>query len=133
MNSTTPSRGVSFGLDASSGVPFYRQIIQQIEHAILARKLEPGDRLPTIRALAVDLKINPNTIARAYGELEIRGVVVTQVGSGTYISNSPIDTSHAELMSKIEERVGHFVRDMTALGLDRERMAALVRDFKEDR
>jgi GntR family transcriptional regulator len=132
MNSTIPSRGVSFGLDASSGVPFYRQIIQQIEHAILARKLEPGDRLPTIRALAVDLKINPNTIARAYGELEIRGVVVTQVGSGTYVSDRPIDSAQAELMSKIEERLGRFVKDMSALGLDREHMLALVRDFKED-
>lgn len=124
--------GIRFFLDAASGVPFYRQIIQQIEHAILARKLAPGDRLPTIRALAIELKINPNTIARAYGELEIKGIVVTQVGSGTYVSDRPIDSTHAELLSKIEERVARFMRDMEALGMDREHMIALVRDFKED-
>jgi GntR family transcriptional regulator len=131
MNSTIPSRSVVFGLDASSGVPFYRQIIQQIEHAILARKLEPGDRLPTIRALAVELKINPNTIARAYGELEIRGVVVTQVGSGTYISDRKPDPEDVERTKKLSETVSRFFRDMEALGADRAEMIDLVREFKE--
>lgn len=131
MNSTIPSRSVSFSLDASSGVPFYRQIIQQIEAAILARKLEPGDRLPTIRALAVDLKINPNTIARAYGELEIRGVVVTQVGSGTYISDRKPDPEDVERTKKLSETVSRFLHDMEALGADRAEMIDLVREFKE--
>lgn len=121
-----------FTLDASSGVPFYRQIIQQIEHAILAQRLKPGDRLPTIRALAIELKINPNTIARAYGELEIRGIVIKQVGSGTYVSDRPVDSGQAELMNKLEERVARFVRDMEAFGIDRDHMIALVRDFEED-
>ncbi len=125
-------RDFRVALDASGGVPFYRQIIQQIEHAILARKLEPGDRLPTIRALAIELKINPNTIARAYGELEIRGIVVTQVGSGTYVSNRPVDSARAELESRIEAKVAAFVRDMEALGLDRERAIGLIRDYEED-
>jgi len=125
-------RGVRFSLDASSGVPFYRQIIQQIEHAIMARKLEPGDRLPTIRALAIELKINPNTIARAYGELEIRGVVVTQVGSGTYVSDKRVDLAETERAKKVEERVARFVRDMEALGTARAEMIELVRDFEED-
>ncbi len=125
-------RDFRVALDASSGIPFYRQIIQQIEHAILARKLEPGDRLPTIRALAIELKINPNTIARAYGELEIRGIVITQVGSGTYVSNRPVDSARAELESRIEAKVAAFVRDMGALGLDRERAIELVRDYEED-
>lgn len=132
MNSTIPSRGVAFGLDASSGVPFYRQIIQQIEHAILARKLEPGDRLPTIRALAVELKINPNTIARAYGELEIRGVVVTQVGSGTYISDRRPDPEDEERSRRLVALVARFIRDAEALGADRDEVLDLVREFKED-
>ncbi len=122
---------MAFGLDASSGVPFYRQIIQQIERAILARKLEPGDRLPTIRALAVELKINPNTIARAYGELEIRGIVVTQVGSGTYISDRRPEREDGRA-KKLAEVVARFVRDAEALGADREEAIELVRDFKED-
>jgi len=126
------SRGVRFSLDAASGVPFYRQIIQQIEHAILARRLEPGDRLPTIRSLAIELKINPNTIAKAYGELEIRGIVVTQVGSGTYVSDKRPPEEDAELLRKIAGRVASFVRDMEALGVGREEMAELVRDYQEE-
>jgi len=113
-------------------VPFYRQIIQQIEQAILARRLEPGDRLPTIRALAIELKINPNTIAKAYGELEIRGIVTTQVGSGTYVSDKRIDMEDAERTKKLEAAVSRFIRDMEALGVDRTAMADLVRDFEED-
>ncbi len=126
------SRGIRFSLDAASGVPFYRQIIQQIEHAILARRLEPGDRLPTIRSLAIELKINPNTIAKAYGELEIRGIVVTQVGSGTYVSDKRPPEEDAELLRKIAGRVASFVRDMEALGVGREEMAELVRDYQEE-
>jgi len=132
MNSTIANQGVRFSLDAASGIPFYRQIIQQIERAILARRLEPGDRLPTIRALAIELKINPNTIAKAYGELEIRGIVVTQVGSGTFVSDKRVDLEDAERRKKIEERVARFVLDMEALGADRAEMIDLVREFKED-
>jgi GntR family transcriptional regulator len=133
MNSTKQNRGIEFGLDAASGVPFYRQIIQQIERAILAHKLEAGDRLPTIRALSVALKINPNTIAKAYGELELRGIVTTQVGSGTYVSDRPVETSQVELQSEIEEKVGRFVKEMGELGVERDRVIALVRDYREER
>lgn len=132
MNSTTVEREIRFSLDPASGVPFYRQIIQQIEQAILARKLEPGDRLPTIRALAIELKINPNTIAKAYGELEIRGIVTTQVGSGTYVSDKRIDMEEAERTKKAEAAVARFIRDMEALGIDRAAMLEMVRGFEED-
>lgn len=132
MNSTLIGREVRFFLDAASGVPFYRQIIQQIEQAILARRLEPGNRLPTIRALAIELKINPNTIAKAYGELEIRGIVTTQVGSGTYVSDKRIDMEDAERTKKLEATLARFVRDMEALGVDRAAMLDLVSGFEED-
>jgi len=125
-------RVLQFSLDTASGVPFYLQIIQQIEQAILARKLAPGDRLPTIRALAIDLKINPNTIAKAYGELEIRGIVTTQVGSGTYVSDKRIDLEDAERIKKIEAEVTRFIRSMEALSVDRQALLGLVRDFEED-
>jgi GntR family transcriptional regulator len=132
MNSTNTKRGIAFHLDGSSGVPFYRQVIQQIEQAILARRIEPGDRLPTIRSLAIELKINPNTIAKAYNELELRGIVVTQVGSGTYVSEKRIDIEEKERRKKIEECVVRFLREMDALGVSREEVISLVRDFKED-
>ncbi len=72
-------------IDSKSGVPFYRQIIEQVKFAIANGDLVTGDRLPTVRQLAVDLSINPNTVIRAYRELEIEGVLETQQGSGTFV------------------------------------------------
>ena len=72
-------------IDSKSGVPFYRQIIEQVKFAIARGDLDPGDRLPTVRQLAVDLSINLNTVVRAYRELEIEGVIETQQGSGTFV------------------------------------------------
>lgn len=72
-------------IDSKSGVPFYRQIIEQVKFAIARGDLEPGDRLPTVRQLAVDLSINLNTVVRAYRELEIEGAIETQQGSGTFV------------------------------------------------
>jgi GntR family transcriptional regulator len=132
MNSTRTDRDIQISLDTAGGVPFYRQIIRQIEHAILAEKLLPGDRLPTIRALAIELKINPNTIARAYGEMEIRGIVTTQVGSGTYVSDKKPSSQEDGRSAKIREVLVRFLRDMDALGVDRAEAAELVRDFKEE-
>ena len=72
-------------LDVKSGVPFYRQVIDQVRSAIATGLLEPGDRLPTVRQLAVDLSVNPNTVSRAYTELELTGLVETHMGSGTFV------------------------------------------------
>ncbi|MDR2104107.1 MAG: GntR family transcriptional regulator, partial [Treponema sp.] len=124
MNSTITGPVINFSLDPANGVPIYRQIIQQIEYAILSERIRPGDRLPTIRALAVELKINPNTIAKAYGELEIRGILATQVGSGTYVSDKrPLlgEAASAEegLNRKIREVLDRFIRDMEGLGVDK--------------
>ena len=76
---------MNFLIDPKSGVPFYRQIIEQVKFAIARGVLAPGDQLPTVRQLAVDLSINPNTVIRAYRELEIEGVLDTQQGSGTFV------------------------------------------------
>lgn len=82
---------IEFSLDAKSGVPFYKQVILQIEMAIADGRFANGDQLPTVRALAVELSINPNTVARAYNELEIRGIVNTQQGTGTFISGKKVE------------------------------------------
>ena len=132
MNNTSLGKKLSFRLDGSSGVPFYRQIIQQIEQAILAKRLLPGDKLPTIRSLAIELKINPNTIAKAYNELEIRGIVVTQVGSGTYVSDKEINMAENERQKKIEESLARFLREMDALGVSRSELPRLIREFREE-
>ena len=76
-----------FRLDLRSGVPVYRQIMDQVIGGMATSALEGGDQLPTVRQLAVDLSVNPNTVIRAYRELEIRGVLETQQGTGTFISH----------------------------------------------
>ena len=90
----------SISIDGKSGVPLYRQIIEQVEFAVGRKDLEPGDQLPTVRQLAVELSINPNTVLRAYREMEIKGVLDTQQGSGTFISRqkSAIDEGERERM-----------------------------------
>jgi len=75
-----------FRLDTSSGVPVYRQLIDQVQAGLATGTLEVGHQLPTVRQVAVDLAINPNTVMRAYRELEIRGVLDTQQGTGTFIA-----------------------------------------------
>lgn len=123
---------MNFSLNPANGTPIYRQIIQQIEYAILSERLRPGDRLPTIRSLAVELKTNPNTIAKAYGELEIRGILLTQVGSGTYVSGKKPAPEDDGLNRKIREVVGRFVQDMQNLGVEGGDMVDLVRNYRKE-
>lgn len=126
MASTLPCGNIKFSLDTVSGVPVYRQIIKQIENAVLSGRMKAGDKLPTIRALSVQLKINPNTIAKAYNELEIRGVVLTQVGSGTYISDKCPTPDEYEHNKKILETAARFLREMNELGLNRDAVIKLL-------
>jgi GntR family transcriptional regulator len=133
MSGTIAEPESKFSLDPANGIPIYRQIIQQIEYAVLSGRMRPGDRLPTIRSLAVALKINPNTIAKAYGELEIRGILTTQVGSGTYISDKtplPGEAVSAEegLNRKIREVLDRFIQDMKDLGVEGEKLVSMVKN-----
>jgi GntR family transcriptional regulator len=120
---------VSFTLDPANAAPIYRQIIQQIEYAILSERMQPGDRLPTIRSLAVELKTNPNTIAKAYGELEIRGILATQVGSGTYIADKRPVVEDDSLNRKIREVTGRFVQEMRDLGVEKRELVKLIETY----
>ena len=88
MNSRRPS--FRFRLDLHSGVPVYRQIIDQVRGGVASGALSVGDQLPTVRQLAVDLAINPNTVVRAYRELELGGLLETHQGTGTFISAQKI-------------------------------------------
>ena len=80
---------ISFTLDPKSGVPIYRQIQDQIRYGIASGRLRPGEQLPTVRALAVDLAVNPNTVIKAYSELERQGVLTTEQGTGTFVAPVP--------------------------------------------
>lgn len=121
----------TFSLDSKSGVPYYRQIIQQIEWSIAAGNLDAGDKLPTVRSLAIELKVNPNTVARAYSELEILGVVNTQVGSGTFISEKQIDMSDIERKKKLDELTVDFLNKVQNLGFSREEIIENLSLVKE--
>src|SRR5438874_8956106 len=80
---------ITFKLDPKSGVPVYRQIQDLIRYGIASGKLTPGEQLPTVRALAVELSVNPNTVIKAYSELEREGVLTTEQGSGTFVAAHP--------------------------------------------
>src|SRR6266581_8667232 len=99
----------TFRLDLHSGVPVYRQIIDQVLGGIAAGTLEAGDQLPTVRQVAVDLSINPNTVVRAYRELEIRGVLETQQGTGTFISHQKVKRDEVERRRQLDQLVSEFV------------------------
>src|SRR5208337_1145811 len=100
---------IGFILDPSSGTPFYRQIIDQIKFGIASGKLKTGEQLPTVRALAVQLKINLNTIAKAYKELEILGILDTQQGSGTFINGNGFVLTDEEKQKKIMDICKEFL------------------------
>jgi GntR family transcriptional regulator len=106
-----------FALDQRSGVPIYRQIIDQVLGGIAAGKLRAGDQLPTVRQLAVDLAINPNTVVRAYRELEIREVLATQQGTGTFLTDKKPPVDELERRRRIGQLCGELLSRAGAEGI----------------
>jgi GntR family transcriptional regulator len=111
---------INFILDPSGGTPFYRQIIDQIKFGIASGNLKTGEQLPTVRALAVQLKINLNTIAKAYKELEILGILDTQQGSGTFINANRLVLTDEEKQKKIHDICKEFLTVAYAYGFTKE-------------
>ncbi len=105
-------------LDPRSGVPAYRQIIDQVLGGIAAGTLKAGDQLPTVRQLAVDLAINPNTVVRAYRELEIREVLSTQQGTGTFLTDKKPPVDGLERQRRIARLCSDFLARAGAEGID---------------
>ena len=109
-NRTLEDTDMDFRLDGKSGVPIYRQIQDMIRMGIASSQLKPGDQLPTVRGLAVDLAVNPNTVIRAYTELEREGVLTTEQGTGTFVSPSaPQSISPEDRFKKLESLCGEFL------------------------
>jgi GntR family transcriptional regulator len=94
---------IKFLLDYSSGMPVYRQIIDQIRFGIASGQLKPGEQLPTVRGLAVELKVNLNTVSKAYKELEIKNILETQQGTGTFINETTLVVTEKEKNDKLRE------------------------------
>src|SRR6195256_4788074 len=95
-----------FKLDLHSGVPVYRQLIDQVRSGTASGSLTAGDQLPTVRQLAVDLAINPNTVLRAYRELELGGLIETHQGTGTFISDRKVKHDEVERQRQLDQIVG---------------------------
>jgi GntR family transcriptional regulator len=106
----------TISVDLKSGVPIYRQIIDQVKSAIATGTLGPGDRLPTVRQLAVDLSVNPNTVSRAYNELELTGLVETHMGSGTFIGNQRVERDEVERRRILEQICQEFLSRASSHG-----------------
>ncbi|MGE4583606.1 MAG: GntR family transcriptional regulator [Sphaerochaeta sp.] len=120
---------LEFSLDVKSGVPFYKQIILQVEMAIADGRLEEGAQLPTVRSLAVDLSINPNTVARAYAEMEIRNIVVTQQGSGTFISDKHITIDSIERERILAQITKEYLTKASSYGFNVEEIQQAISDL----
>jgi GntR family transcriptional regulator len=103
-------------LDLHSGVPVYRQIIDQVRGGIASGNLAAGDQLPTVRQLAVDLAINPNTVVRAYRELELGGLIETHQGTGTFIGTQKMKKADAERERQLTQIVADCVSRAGAAG-----------------
>jgi len=99
---------IKFILDPKAGTPFYRQIIDQIRFGIASGNLSINEQLPTVRALAVELKVNLNTVAKAYKELEIQKILETQQGTGTFINAFDNQISESERKQKLQEIIREF-------------------------
>ena len=108
--------GFRFMLDLSSGVPVYRQIMDQVTRGIAAGALGAGDQLPTVRQLSVDLAVNPNTVVRAYRELEIRGILETHQGTGTFIGERKPDIDLGDRERRLDQLVADCVSRAGAAG-----------------
>jgi GntR family transcriptional regulator len=121
--------GFRFKLDLRNGVPVYRQIIDQVRGGIAAGTLAAGDQLPTVRQLAVDLAINPNTVLRAYRELELGGTLETHQGSGTFISNKKIVRNNAERERQLVQLAGEFAARAGAAGFTVEELLDRLREL----
>ena len=127
---------MNFRLDLKSGVPVYRQIIDQVHAARASGAIRPGDQLPTVRQLAVDLSINPNTVVRAYRELELTGALTTHQGTGTFITHAKVEQDSAERERKLDQLVAEFVARAGREGFTvkevRSRLKDLVNQEKEN-
>ena len=100
---------IKFVLDPKAGIPYYRQIIDQIKFGIASGNLKAGERLPTVRALAVELAVNLNTVSKAYNELEIQKILETQQGSGTFIGKANISIPAKEKSRKLRSICNEFI------------------------
>jgi GntR family transcriptional regulator len=115
-------------INLTDGVPIYRQIVNQIKYLVASGLIRPGDELPPIRTLALQLKVTPNTIVKAYGELEVSGVVHSRRGAGTYVSEGRQQMARRERLRIIEQRVDALLAEAHQLNFTVDDILRIVRE-----
>ncbi len=115
-------------ITSNDGVPIYVQIVNQVKHLVASGRLAPGEEIPPIRALADQLLVNPNTVARAYLELERAGVVTKRHGSGTYVSETPSPLSRREKLKVLTQRVDSLLVEAGHLNIDLPEVVELLHE-----
>ena len=115
----------AFRLDARSGVPTYIQLVEQVRRGILLGYLHDGEQLPTVREVAAALVVNPNTVAKAYREMERAGLVAPRAGQGTFVVGG-VDRVPAATYARLSSRLRGWLRSAHQAGLDRDQVRALV-------
>ena len=120
---------MDISINLSDGVPIYRQIVNQVKYLVASGLLQPGEELPPIRTLALQLKVTPNTIVKAYGDLEIAGVIHKRRGSGTFVSESrPQQVALRERRRVLEQRIDALLAEAHQLNFSREEVLRMVRE-----
>jgi GntR family transcriptional regulator len=131
-----PASPIEFRLDLSSGVPTYLQLVQQVEHALRLGYLKPGDQLPKVRDVVAALAINPNTVLKAYRELEIKGLAAGRPGQGTFVEATLTQIALPELTA-LRRSLSGWLTSAEKAGLDEDGIVALftsaLRDFYDRR
>lgn len=117
-------------LDTGSTVPLYRQIVDRVWLEVIDGTLDPGERLPTIRGLAIDLSVHPNTVARAYKELELLGVVIQRSGEGTFVGLKPPDREEFERRATFEGLCRRVVNEARDLGFTLDELIDTLAEFR---
>jgi len=114
-------------IDHKKGLPIYLQIIEQIKHYIAAGRLSVGDQLPTVRALAISLEVNANTVAKAYTEMERTGILETRQGVGTFVKKSEEVLDEQERIKKLRSIASSFVDEAVWFGYSRDEIVSMVK------
>jgi GntR family transcriptional regulator len=119
---------VQIHLSRQNGMPTYLQIVQQVKHLVASGRLQEGEELPPIRVLALQLRINPNTVARAYRELETAGIVAKRSTTGTYVSDAGSPLARRERLRILTERIDALLVEARQLNIDSNEIIALLRE-----
>ena len=122
---------VQLRISSQDGVPIYLQIVNQVKYLVASGRLEPGEELPPIRTLAEQLLINPNTVARAYRELELAGVVTKRRTAGTYVSDTTSPLARRERLKIVTERIDALLAEARQMNIDTETLVELLHERDE--